>query len=319
MNKLVSIVVPIYNVEKYLANCLESILNQTYKNIEVILCDDGSPDNCGRICDEYAQRDTRIKVIHKENGGLSDARNAGIEIATGEYITLVDSDDFLMLDMIENLVGVVTDTGADIVSCQNVRCKENESLADIHDTKIKRKVASYENSEKMKAFLIKQDIGTVAWGKLYKTALFENICYPKGKYHEDVFTTYKLIHLAQKVATTNYVGYVYRINYNSITTEKFSVKKLDAIEGKLQQAEFIKKHYPNLSSYAYIGIIYACNQCLFQMAKSNYENSDIMLNMQKLFRDYGYYYLKSHASFKGKIFCLLSMINIRIVFDVIRN
>lgn len=117
MDKLISVIVPIYNVEKYLTKCIESIINQTYENLEIILVDDGSPDNCPIICDEYAKRDSRVKVIHKKNGGLSDARNAGLDIATGEYIMFIDSDDFVEIDMMESMMNNMIDNNVDLVVC----------------------------------------------------------------------------------------------------------------------------------------------------------------------------------------------------------
>ena len=149
---MVTAVVPIYNVEKYLPSCVESILAQTYQNLEIVLVDDGSPDRCGRICDEYAQKDVRIRVIHKENGGLSSARNAGIEACRSEYITFVDSDDFLVADMIEKLLKAAQNEEADIVACRFIRCREGDTPAAVKIPKLTGAVNSYTQDEKMCAF-----------------------------------------------------------------------------------------------------------------------------------------------------------------------
>ena len=128
MQPLISVIVPIYNVEKYLDRCVGSIINQTYKNLEIILVDDGSPDNCPQMCDDYAKKDSRIKVVHKENGGLSDARNAGMKVATGEYVSFIDSDDYISLDFYETLLETIVDNDSDIVECSVVKFYEDNSF-----------------------------------------------------------------------------------------------------------------------------------------------------------------------------------------------
>ena len=133
MNSLISVIVPIYNVEKYLDRCVESIINQTYKNLEIILVDDGSPDNCTQMCDDYAKKDSRIRVVHKENGGLSDARNAGMEVATGEYVSFIDSDDYISLDFYETLFQTMIDNDSDIVECSVVKFYENGKFDEYSD------------------------------------------------------------------------------------------------------------------------------------------------------------------------------------------
>lgn len=135
MNPLISVIVPIYNVEKYLARCVDSIVNQTYKNLEIILVDDGSPDRCPKMCDDYAEKDSRIKVVHKKNGGLSDARNAGMAVATGEYISFIDSDDYVSDDFFECLLDVMNKENSDIAECSVVKLYEDGHLEQYTDTK----------------------------------------------------------------------------------------------------------------------------------------------------------------------------------------
>ena len=173
-----------------------------------------------------------------------------------------------------------------------------------------QKQSTVYSDDKMSAYLKEKRINTVAWGKIYKTSLFHEVHFPVGRLHEDIFTTYRLIHEAGSVAVTDYVGYVYRINENSITTSGFTSSKLDRIYGKLEQSEFIEKNYPTLRKYAYSGIIYACNQCLLQMAKSRYKGKEEDVFMQKLYKQYGKYYIGDKVSALGKVVTMLAMINI---------
>lgn len=248
MRILITVVVPVYNVELYLSQCIESICNQTYRDLEIILVDDGSKDISGIICDEYAEKDERITVIHKENGGLSDARNAGIEVASGEYICFIDSDDFIDSQMLENLYLSCVQNEVQISICKRKFVYDNEEVKSIrkkYDTKI------FSGVEGFKHFLLEDIDGfVVAWNKLYKTSLFNNIKYPKGVIHEDCFTTYKLLLASNKVAYIDYIGYFYRQRNGSIMNngnfEKDSVM-LDAYENILS---FVKENYPEFSMAA---------------------------------------------------------------------
>lgn len=306
----IGIVVPVYNVEKYLQQCVESILNQTFKDFQLILVDDGSKDRSGALCDELEKTDRRIRVIHKTNGGLSDARNCGIEAFDGEYIMFVDSDDLLVPDMLENLCRLMETYHADIACCGYVRCEDEETLQDVKLPAMEERCRFYEDN-RMEKFLSEQDIATIAWAKLYKASLFKEIRYPVGKYHEDVFTTYQLIHAAGSVATTNLPGYVYRKNPGSIS-QKFSPKRFHAIEGKLRQAEFIEKHYPQLCPLAYKAVIYACNQCVMQMGQAGYRSTEAERGIQKLYRTYAKYYLRSTSTLPKKIYTFAALLNVRL-------
>lgn len=312
--KLVSVIIPIYNVEQYLNQCVQSVVEQTYKNLEIILVDDGSPDQCGKMCDAYAKNDQRIKVIHKENGGLSEARNIGIDSATGEYIAFIDSDDFVMPDMIERLLDILLVTHADISQCRFVRCNdEGEIKEEIYPGD--KTADTVFTADRMAAYLRDETIDTMACGKLYDSALFKKIRYPVGKLHEDVFTTYKLIHASHAVAVTDYIGYVYRINKNGIVLSQFKPQKLDSIYGKIEQADFIVFNYPELKGQAYAGVIYACNQCLMLMGKSKFGNSETFKWLQGLYRKYGHYYIKSPKTSKyGRIAARIAWVNVRLMW-----
>lgn len=236
--KLVSIIVPIYKVEKYLKQCLDSIINQTYKNLEIILVDDGSPDNCGNICDEYAKNDIRIKVIHKENGGLSSARNAGLDIATGEYISFIDSDDYVAKDFIEKLYDLCEENDADIAECDFLKFEKNVSLGNEIDICIQ----AFNSIEMQKRLYSPEYVRTVVvWNKLYKRYLYESLRFPFGKINEDEFTTYKAFYNChKKIVATNEKLYYYRYNSQSIMGSKFNKKRLDVLEALEERKKFYK-------------------------------------------------------------------------------
>ncbi len=240
MDKLISVIVPIYNVEKYLTKCIESIINQTYKNLEIILVDDGSPDNCPIICDEYAKKDSRIKVIHKKNGGLSDARNYGMSLATGEYISFIDSDDYIDENMYEQMVTALIDNNADIVSC---------AINDVYNDKIETKNIKQElyNTElAIKDLLLEINLTQTVWNKLYKKEIIEGITFEKYKINEDDFWTYQIIANSKRIITINKPFYYYIHRESSIMGQGYSEKNLDGLEARYKQYEFIKKNYPNL-------------------------------------------------------------------------
>ena len=234
---LISVVVPVYNVEQYLEKCINSILHQTYEHLEIILVDDGSPDNCGAICDSYSSLDQRIKVIHKRNGGLSDARNTGLDTASGELIAFIDSDDTIMPDMVEKLYHRIETDRSDMAFCGYKQVSQNGAILSevfLPDNVLTGFVAlkvSYENQGVL---------FTIAWNKLYKKHLFHGIRFPVGKYHEDEFTTYKIIDQCNKISIVREELYVYYQRDNSIMQEDYSVKRLDGIEASYERYFYFK-------------------------------------------------------------------------------
>lgn len=224
---MVSIIIPIYNVEKYLEECVESVLYQTYQDLEIILVDDGSPDGCGAICEEYAQKDKRVKVIHKENGGLSDARNAGLDVCRGDYIVFVDSDDCIHPQMIERLYNLRMKYQTDMAICSFQDIEENEMpLYAEYDAQGKEYCFEKENI--MNQLQSRNLLTVVAWNKIYKARLFENIRYPKGYIHEDEFIIHKLLHLCTRTVYTEEKLYYYRKRGDSIMGN-ISPKKIQDI------------------------------------------------------------------------------------------
>lgn len=233
----ISVIVPVYNVEKYLNRCIDSILNQSFEDFELILVDDGSPDNSGKICDEYAQNDARVKVIHKENGGLSDARNAGIEIAQGEFLSFIDSDDWVKEEYLNILYTNAINFDADI-SAVNLHKEYDERIEKASNVEC----GIYSGVDSLK-FLYNSKMSiyvNVACAKLYKKELFNETRYPVGKLHEDGFTTYKLYYKAKKVHFSNDDLYCYYQRGNSIMNETFSVRRVDEFFVYKERAQFFK-------------------------------------------------------------------------------
>lgn len=244
---LISIVIPVYNVEHYLERCLESVINQTYKNIEIILVDDGSTDNSGNLCDIYAKKDLRIKVYHKDNGGLSDARNYGISMSNGKYISFIDSDDYVASDMIEALYKALCQHKTDISICRPFDVYENGNLSRLDEKKENSSnFITISNVQAMKLVLEAKVISVQAWGKLYKKEIFDNINFPKNKIAEDAFIILKVLNSVKNVCYTRSEKYFYVHRPGSITTRKFNSNSLNVIEAYTKNYKFIKKHYPSL-------------------------------------------------------------------------
>lgn len=241
---MISVVVPVYNVEKYVAECIESIINQTYRDLEIILVDDGSTDNSGAICDKYSKEDERIRVIHKTNGGLSDARNVGIDVANGDYIAFVDSDDYIHPQMLEILLCNSNDNQADISVCSFVSVGETEkcNFEEINTEEIR--ASNYEDN-RISEIYNNNLLTVVAWNKLYKRNLFKNIRYEYGKIHEDEFIIHKLLFEASKVSYIDNELYYYRTRSNSIM-QNISLKSIENGYEALKQREefFLSKELP---------------------------------------------------------------------------
>lgn len=231
MEKCVSVIVPIYNVEAYLKRAVDSIIDQTYSGLEIILVDDGSPDNCGKICDDYAKKDNRIKVIHKENGGLSDARNAGLDAATGDYIAFVDSDDYIAEDFVETLLLELEKHDADVSMCSYRVTSSTEFDGSIWEESGNHEVEVCDRTELLSNLYDANHRDAtyfiVAWNKLYKASLWEGIRFPKGKIHEDEATTYRIYDRASKGVYMHRPLYGYFSAPESITRSRFYLKRLD--------------------------------------------------------------------------------------------
>lgn len=235
---LISVIVPVYKVEQYLKRCVDSILAQTYQNLEIILVDDGSPDLCGSMCDEFQQKDSRIVVIHQKNGGLSNARNAGIEIAKGSFLAFVDSDDYIAPDFVESLYRACIEN-----HCELAQCKYEYVTGDAFTKASLQGETRCMSGRGMQEGLYALDgaYNVVAWNKLYKKELFKEIRYPDGKIHEDEATTFRIFYLTEKVALVDRYLYGYFTSDSSITRNAFSSKRLDWIWAMEQRIDFYKE------------------------------------------------------------------------------
>lgn len=243
---LISIIIPVYNVEKYLEKCIYSIVHQTYTNVEIILVDDGSEDQSAEICDAWGKKDPRIKVIHKVNGGLSDARNAGLKIAEGEYIGFVDGDDYIERDMYETLIKNMNDKGADLSICNCERVDENGKKILNSSSQIGNQVLTSQEALQ-KLYEENGWCYVTVWNKLYSRKSLSGIEFPKGKIHEDEFVIHEIFYNCERIVCTNEKKYYYVQHMNSIMSNRNGVKHLDAVEALINRFHFFQKH--NLKSY----------------------------------------------------------------------
>lgn len=257
-NQVVSIIIPIYQVEKYIYRCIDSVIKQTYKNLEIILVDDGSPDKCGLICDEYKKKDKRIKVIHKKNGGLSEARNEGLKIVSGEYVGFIDSDDWVEENYIDELYKLLKTYNSDISVCNFYKISDNVNFM---NNKGNFKIEEFTNIQALEEYFGNNYVKiVVTWGKLYRKNLFESIEFPVGKIHEDEFITHKLLYRANKIVMTTKCLYFYWQRPDSIMGRGFNFTgRLNYIEALNDRIKFYKlEHLENLymnTIKAYYGII----------------------------------------------------------------
>ncbi|MFD0829832.1 glycosyltransferase family 2 protein [Neobacillus sp. M.A.Huq-85] len=243
MNPKISIIVPVYKVEPYLRKCVESILSQTLTEFELILIDDGSPDRCGEICDEYALKDNRVKVIHKENGGQATARNAGLDIATGDYVGFVDSDDWIEPDMYELLYNLCIQNNCEIANCTSTIYFKNKTVKNgTHPLTIHNRVQA------MRTMLEGKLYDEVVWTKLIKRSLLDEIRFPVGVIYEDTAFTYKLIHKCNKVCCIGAPKYHYIKRDESTMDRAIKDLKIDGVLIYDEMYQFIKKNYPQLSN-----------------------------------------------------------------------
>lgn len=254
----ISVIVPIYKVEQYIYRCIDSILNQSFRDFELILVDDGSPDRCGMICDEYAEKDSRIHVIHRKNGGLSAARNSGIDWvfrnSDSQWLTFIDSDDWIHPRMLECMLGMVKKWSVKVSVC-GYKLTSGETTDLLHGN-FEGEIWTPED------FYIEHNVNSiVAWGKLYHRDFFKKLRYPKGKLHEDEFTTYRILFQEKKIAVSDLPMYFYFQNTEGITKSKWKPKRLDGTFGLGKQAYYFKKHGFK-RAYAQAAYYYAL--CIFQ-------------------------------------------------------
>lgn len=276
MDPIISIIVPIYNVGKYLPRCIESILNQTFNNFELILVNDGSTDNSGVVCDDYEKKDTRIKIVHKSNGGVSSARNAGLYVAKGEYIGFVDPDDYIDKNMYEKLYRLCIDNNSDIAICRFNR----EINGKIQNKESTEEIIELNNMEAMNELFKGNLYRFSLCNKLFSKKCFNDVLFPEERIHEDLSTTYKLFDNSKKTVYINYCGYIYVRRENSILTSTYNEKRLQAFIAWDEIIEFIDKNYYEIieqviATFTYWcvdNILYILNQVNNSKKKNNYLN-----------------------------------------------
>ncbi|CDB75077.1 glycosyltransferase [Clostridium sp. CAG:265] len=319
MNPEISIIVPVYNVEKYLKRCIDSILNQSFTDFELILVDDGSTDNSGEIIDEYAIKDERIKVIHKENGGLSSARNVGIEYSKGNYIAFVDSDDYINKNMYKILYKNAIKYNAEISICNFEYVYENDDVDEEQDI-ISEKISVNNNIESLEKLYSSENIQfIVAWNKLYKKNLFEKIRYDYGKYHEDEFIIHKLLYKCNKSVYCYDKLYYYLQRNGSIMGSSFNVNKLDVLDAMKERMDFFREihlkelEYKTQNNYLYYFFDY------YFRTKYELNNNDMLRYMKKQFKGILKYLLSNpNYNLKAKLLWSLFAIN-PILYQLINN
>lgn len=297
---MISIIVPVYNVEDYIERCIKSILDQSFREFELILVDDGSLDMSGKICDEYAKNDQRIKVIHKKNGGLSSARNEGIKVARGEYIGFVDSDDFINKDMYKILYRISKKYDADISVCDFEYISDNkEVVGSICESK--KNIVIYSNEEALNKLYSNENIKfIVAWNKLYKKHLFSSIYYDINKSHEDEFIIHKLFYNANKIVSCSESLYYYYENYKSIMRVDFNINRLDIIEAMKNRMEFFREkglielEYKTQNMYLYYFMPY------YYITRKKLNNKNKLIELRKEFKKV-YKYLLKNPKYNTKV------------------
>lgn len=242
----ISIIVPVYNVEKYLNDCIKSLINQSYPHLEIILVNDGSSDTSGKICEDWANEDQRIRVIHQENGGLSAARNAGMKAASGNYLAFIDSDDVIGNEMMQRLLEIVWENEADIVECGFIRFWD-KIKAPPHS---QPEIEIFDTTEALQA-LMNEQLKQMACNKLFKNEIVEKVEFEKGRLHEDEFWTYQIVAKAKKTVRTDEVFYYYRQQPESIMGQSYRLQRLDALDALETRYLFMKTNFPTLESLAY--------------------------------------------------------------------
>lgn len=276
----ISVIIPVYGVEIYLDKCVESVVNQTYKNLEIILVDDGSLDKCPLLCDNWALRDKRIKVIHKNNGGLSEARNIGMQVASGELIGFVDSDDWISPEMYQLLYENMVYNDSDISACGVEMVWEDQNL---HKSLTPKGQYVLNTEEALKAIINESILKQPVWYKLYKSELIRNILFPVGKCHEDMFWSYQAIGNAKKISIFDTPCYYYFQRKDSIMGKRYSLKRLDILEAKYERLKYIEKYFPELVGEAKWDLWFS-NMYSTQMSLLFLPSEEYLHARQKIFR-----------------------------------
>lgn len=283
MSELISVIVPIYNVEAYLGKCIQSIASQSYENLQIILVDDGATDRSGDICDQWAKKDSRIQVIHKANGGLSDARNAGMAVANGKWVSFIDSDDFISADTLERMFLAATENNCDIAVCNIVRIYDDNSTEPFYQPASDLQILSGDTRYDT---LYQPSV----CNKLFRKELLENVCFPKGKYYEDTFVYHILAHRAKTIALTGHDGYYYLSRRDSILGQPvYTDRYFDMIEAVYQRVIYLIDHKVSCAKDACLSL-YAVVSNAEKHLKRTAENAKNFSQMRRWYH-HAYVYL----------------------------
>lgn len=248
--KTISIIIPIYNVEAYLPECVESIINQTYQDLEIILVNDGSTDRSSQICEDYATRDSRVKVIHKENEGSAAARNAGLHIATGDLIGFVDSDDIIAVDFYKKLFKAIEQDNADIAECGFTSFKNSTEINhSVRKREPKGEPIFYGTVDALK-LIMEGPLSVVVWNKIYRREVVKDLLFPAGKYIDDEYWTYKVLGNSLKIVKTSEILYYYRQQHNSLMGSSYSIRRLDGLQAHEERIFYMQEKFPGLQNLA---------------------------------------------------------------------
>ena len=317
MNDLISIIVPVYNVEKYLNRCIDSILVQTYQNIEVLLIDDGSPDDSGKICDEYALIDSRVRVFHKENGGVSSARNLGLKEAKGDYIGFVDADDYIDSSMYEVLLNNLKTENVDISVCSYYQ-EDNDGVFKKHWAKDEYRIIN--KDEQIKCLISNQYYTCSCWDRLFKKELLANHFFDESvNYYEDYLFLYEITKGSAKTVFDSKPLYYYCNNLQSAARKPFDKKKMDIVYVCRDVMGDIHKEYPRLYNCAKVEYVRVNLMCCSLIAASDGDYKAEIKQLQKNIRHYMPWYLSTYASRGYKLHALSVSISWSLYNMVIRH
>ena len=259
MDKKISVIIPVYKVEQYLNRCVESVMSQTYLNLEIILVDDGSPDRCPQLCDSLAAKDNRVRVVHKKNGGLSSARNAGLDVATGDYVAFVDSDDYIDENMIETMLSAAIRNGVSVACCGRIRVSNSTQIKmfDLPEEKV------LSGKQAIKELMLGGCVEEASWDKLYKAEVFKSRRFPIGEINEDIVQTIEILGDCKNIVHVGKALYYYCENVGSITKNGYDSSKYIIIKHLDQVGKYIENNYPELSDCFAVLVTRYCQSMLY--------------------------------------------------------
>lgn len=309
---LISMIIPVYNIENYVSRCVESAINQSYENLEILLIDDGSEDASGEICDRYGEKCSKIRVIHKENGGLSEARNVGIETARGEYIVFLDGDDFITKKYVANLFNAIEQVSCDLAISMFMNVVDGQKI-ELNTAGVLENLRVASSEDCLKSLLYQRGIETSAPGKIYKRELLGELRFPVGKLYEDVMFTVQMIARSSRIAIIDNVDYMYYQRRGSIQYQQFDKRKMDSIRHSLELEQFVERNYPKLIGASHCRRFNAACNIVLQIPSGEYpEEKQYLWTMIKKLR--AEVITDSESRVKSKIAAIVSYLG----YDILR-